>query len=494
MLNRMNDKMTTLIAGLMAIEELARRLFGKHHWDSINEIWEIEVDLLKFLAKVQKDLQKERHNYKKLRTRLRKQKESDERLSKDERANLREEIRFSMSRQQHLKLLHSYARQLGDALAWLVLLGDEKRIRSLGENAPIREMPLGYSLDAVVGVAKELLPHAGLPIIHDLTHCLRIGDITFSHPNHKEILTIEVKTRKLIKREGNQATLEIETYGVGDGMRFHTAFAAISSTETGEYRGKTFAGVPIGLTKQTKRQIERLHQAKQIEHVESIGVLGGENETKRLFVVAKEGSRHAHWGIVQELCNKAQKVGWACRVVDGAFLYLVTFAPNDAHSFDERIRLPEAHELTDCLKDSPFDLDPNNKRTWFNGTWKYLLEDPPLNVRPLFTYELQLDQILDILWRRLTITVFVDLPSVVHALKRAGMQTGKPPEGPPAPTSAVWKEWPSASGDHYYGGLSSFRPVLDRITLEFLSLDAAVDMAAALLEAMYKAASEGTSD
>jgi hypothetical protein len=73
-----------------------------------------------------------------------------------------------------------YSRCLGDALAWQVFLYDRKAVAALmrGTRPPIAKQTT--STKAVFAMAGYFLgQQVGVPIVHDITNWLRIGDITF---------------------------------------------------------------------------------------------------------------------------------------------------------------------------------------------------------------------------------------------------------------------------------------------------------------------------
>lgn len=87
------------------------------------------------------------------------------------------------------------ARRLGDAFAWLTFGLKKQLIVPLGANEPVPVPPdddalLGFKT-AVRGLAS---PELGFPVLHDITDCLRIGDITYVNPDGDPV-TLEVKTR-----------------------------------------------------------------------------------------------------------------------------------------------------------------------------------------------------------------------------------------------------------------------------------------------------------
>lgn len=106
----------------------------------------------------------------------------------------------------HLKMLRHvrwYSRRLGDAVAWNILLHNRQVLYALGKNDPV-PVPSTWS-DGHRGAfqfARSLTSREwGLPIVHDITSALRVGDVTFMkpdrHPTQSVFRTIELKTTRL---------------------------------------------------------------------------------------------------------------------------------------------------------------------------------------------------------------------------------------------------------------------------------------------------------
>jgi hypothetical protein len=100
---------------------------------------------------------------------------------------------------EYLRELRWYARCVGDSLAWQVFFFNRKAIAALmtGSRPPIAEIT--YSTQAVISMAGYLLGQKfGIPIIHDITNWLRIGDITFArlteNPDDRRFQTVELKS------------------------------------------------------------------------------------------------------------------------------------------------------------------------------------------------------------------------------------------------------------------------------------------------------------
>lgn len=98
-----------------------------------------------------------------------------------------------------LRRLLWYARCLGDALAWQVFVFERKPISALmrGERPPVQQET--HSAKSVFAMARHLLSEQfGVPIVHDITNWLRIGDITFlrfdDEPFSWRFQTVELKS------------------------------------------------------------------------------------------------------------------------------------------------------------------------------------------------------------------------------------------------------------------------------------------------------------
>ena len=120
-----------------------------------------------------------------------------------------------------LRRLLWYSRCLGDALAWQVLLFDRKAIAALmrGNRPPVQQET--HSAKAVFALAGHLLSQQfGIPIVHDITNWLRIGDITFMRPGEESrswrFQTVELKSsldQSRITDEGLvEATVTVNVY------------------------------------------------------------------------------------------------------------------------------------------------------------------------------------------------------------------------------------------------------------------------------------------
>jgi hypothetical protein len=84
-------------------------------------------------------------------------------------------------------------RCIGDALAWRVFGFDRKQIIALSQSDPVGPMANKRGLPAELETLEQARADGKFAILHDLTNCLRIGDVTvFDHDGMPS--TIEVKS------------------------------------------------------------------------------------------------------------------------------------------------------------------------------------------------------------------------------------------------------------------------------------------------------------
>ncbi len=174
------------------LERLAHRLIRKKFTDA-QGLWDFQLELLELQRQIQRAI-----------TATKKAARTD----KSKRGDLDE-----------LRVIRWLARRLGDAFAWVLLGLDRQVIHALGEGAgvPVTSEE-GHGDIGVKGIAIHLSSEGwGFPLIHDVTDCLRIGDITFIKPSEelsRELRTVEVKTRLLSETEPDEEREGMSRYEV----------------------------------------------------------------------------------------------------------------------------------------------------------------------------------------------------------------------------------------------------------------------------------------
>jgi hypothetical protein len=116
---------------------------------------------------------------------------------------------------ENLRAVRWHARRLGDAFGWIVLGVDKKTIVPLTENSKVPITKDDHGNRGLVSIAGHLAGEGwGFPLLHDVTDCLRIGDLTFVQivDRDRQSRTVEVKTRlqeRVVESGDTTETLEV---------------------------------------------------------------------------------------------------------------------------------------------------------------------------------------------------------------------------------------------------------------------------------------------
>lgn len=127
---------------------------------------------------------------------------------------------------ENMRRLRWFARRLGDAVAWNVLLLNRQVIHSLNGNS-LTPIPTSWS-DGHRGMfefaERSTSREWGIPIVHDITSVLRVGDVTFMLPSETgaagdaTFRTVELKTTRLSERmtDDGRTSIEVQVTVVGN--------------------------------------------------------------------------------------------------------------------------------------------------------------------------------------------------------------------------------------------------------------------------------------
>lgn len=417
---------------LSGIEELARRLF-QGEFEGPQGLWKIEIDLANYQIGLQKEIARERAARRETKAKIAEIAANREKGWKKQLQELEEKIRRADDRIDIYSHAHTISRQLGDALAWLLLKLDESTIIPLTENLPVPPISSGMGLDGMLAVAKIYADAgAGFPIIHDITNCLRVGDITFASP-HDEPITVEVKTH-VISREGNTVRFRIETYATVGAERWKTIEANVQRPYleiTDPLPDEKVIRKPMNQpNRRLARQLERMSRAIILQTAQSGGLIDVRGEDY-LIVRAKSDSRAHHWDLMRELTIKAKANGCASSVVDDAFVYVATYTdPPNIYPWSRGadISFEGIIRADDIGAKLPLCSETDDNYLWFESSWRHLLGEVPPPIRPFFLYPIPSELLIDIMWGRLSVMVFVNLGKLVEAVKSSGF-TARLPKG-----------------------------------------------------------------
>ncbi len=164
-------------------------------------------------------------------------------------------------------LVHAFrlSRCLGDALAWYLLGFNERAIVTLSLNDRSRSLPDEPAVLGMLSLAQGLASDGlGVPVLHDITNCLRIGDISLYRPG-REIVTVEVKTRA--SAEQGRTRLDVEGHSIMTPEGAGHFIRPMHESRRVEHLWRRVADVAAtgSPTSQTIRQLQRLAGAKVLQ-------------------------------------------------------------------------------------------------------------------------------------------------------------------------------------------------------------------------------------
>ena len=285
---------------------------------SAEDVWNLEVSLVKYQLALSEAMSEETRAAQELKD------ETDLILSsrvdgwKQRVGDLQTKVGDLRKRHEVYNYALGVSCRFGDALAWVLLRQDENVLHSLSDNVPHGTVPRGVGLDGMLYAAQLLSNEgAGFPIIHDMTSALRIGDLTFVHPEHGT-LTVEVKTH-IIGHDESAGTTQYHIETVGPyGPDTEQIWASI---DMGVNKTPLDLGVTSKLPKikrrpkntQFTRQLQRIGNARamqvavpnklfRIPHPEVFG------STDRILSITSSLNRDDyHWASLQKLIKETSE-------------------------------------------------------------------------------------------------------------------------------------------------------------------------------------------
>jgi hypothetical protein len=385
---------------------------------------------------------------------------------------------------QHLRDARWHARRLGDAFAWVCFGGDRRSLHALGGNTRVSVVPeRGYRDAAMMTIANQLARAGwGFPLLHDVTHCLRIGDITFikidAETGSRKFTTVEMKTRLVSQQPAgeNQTRYSYEVsvitgltneqvteLGLPDFDGTATALGGEQPQEPRERR----------LDRRLEKQLRRLGRAVDQTAApwnEIVDLQGGEGP----FLAAQFVSdAESHWNVLRRVIRNARKDGYASEVVESTFLYAAIYS--EAGIEDEDIK---NDRLTEDLHSDIFIHDGRRKRLLINsipvvetqGVQEFL---------PFFLYRIPRRAIFDIINLRLVLVVLLNPDRIDAALEAEGFQViDRTGSGDLTDESFILAAKLTGPGGHQYAfEFRGLRSHVDEMIYEFKSIQYIVDVA-----------------
>lgn len=376
---------------LRRISRISRRLLDAK-FESGNDIWKMETGLLE----LQRDIQKS--------------------VTEAKLRQKRDRSAYADVKSLQRALWH--ARRLGDAIAWVLLGLNKQLIVPLSRN---HRVPVSASEDhgsrGALIIAGYLPSQGwGFPILHDMTDCLRVGDITFVKPD-KSIQTVEVKTRLVDERPNSDGTTHLE-YQVTL-LAAREIPEALISTANNNQSDEVSPSSPMATGRprhRIERQIERLQHA-QIQQDAKDNILTDVPGRPPLMAIRVEHNHSRHDDTFRRIVRKARRNGYASETVGNAILYA---------AFYRRAGVEE-----ETIKDDRLASDLTSSGILFEDAEKErnrilisAIPDEnssgPATYLPYYLYSLPKTSIDDILFGRLIVVAITNMGRVVKNLEDSG--------------------------------------------------------------------------
>ncbi|MFF1696867.1 hypothetical protein ACFVXC_25185 [Streptomyces sp. NPDC058257] len=446
---------------LHRVECLARFLIGAEY--NAGTLWDFQIDLLKLQRDIQQSIGIEKERI---------------RRSKDKATKLKS-----------LQYARWSSRRLGDAFAWLSLGVDSKAIRPLGENDPV---PIGkedHGSRGLIGISSYLAGEGwGFPVIHDVTDCLRIGDVTFvrSEQGKRTLRTVEMKTRYLGKGEGeNSSHYDVSVTFLSSEDDPKIDF----STEINEESAETNLGEGPALfsasasreDRRISRQTKRMAKALSRQEAKD-GTVQTVDGQKTITTIV-DSAPTSHWKTLRRVIRNARRDGYASESVDKAFLYVAYYDSSEIEV--EAIQNPQF--LVDLTSSGLAKSKVDSRNSLEIASVPELESRGPQQYLPYFLYSIPKKAIFDLLHGRLIVIICTNVGHIADALENHGFDVRIPQgEGPPIRSMQISSRITHGGVDYYFETNALGRHVTECI-YEFKGIDYLLQIAQKMKESTIPA-------
>ena len=232
-----------------------------------------------------------------------------------------------------LRELRWYSRCLGDTMAWQVMVFDRKAIAALNSGVKPPVSQSNHSDAAVFTMAAHLLGNQyGVPIVHDITNWLRVGDLTFlrwaDDDSHEWFFrTVEVKsslTDSTINEDGSaKAALLVDLYS---NEPLELPEEKHQSHSPDKVRASDQNGTAERQRKEDRRirdQFERLD--KMVAHRDLKDHVVTRIDGMPNLIVRVDHNQVHHWADLRRAIRTARSKGYAFFDVDGFIGYALLY-------------------------------------------------------------------------------------------------------------------------------------------------------------------------
>jgi len=273
----------------------------------------------------------------------------------------------------------------------------------------------------VIGAAIALSNNGwGFPLLHDITDCLRIGDITLIKPGRK-IQTVEIKTRLLDKRPAPEGKTTFEYQVTVLFAPAEDLPAPIPEAERSKHElptdSKHRSPEP---SPRAARQVRRLHVART--HQESQPGTVTEVDSKPFFKMRVTPTNSGHFASLRRVVRRARLGGYASASAENTFFYAAFYRPEGIG-----IDTVQHPQLEQDLIDSGILFEKGQGR---NDLVIHSVPSPegrgPQLFLPYYLYSLPQTSIIDILHGRLIIVILINSGRIIAALEEEGYKVAIP--------------------------------------------------------------------
>lgn len=356
-----------------------------------------------------------------------------------------------------LRRVRKLARKLGDAAAWTVLLLDRKVIHSLRDNQAV-PIPSRFEIHhrAMFDFAHSMIsPEWGIPIIHDITDILRVGDVTYVRPTgHEDPLahytTMELKISPGVPAKDSDEDLlnfSIQVHAISrDPMVRPAHVTAMSSASVAVERQERQARHP---NPRVQRQLKRMRNAVEGQSAEfyKMSKVGD----AQVFTVRADDDPDPHWSLLRRAMRQARTQGNASFSLGGFVSYTVIY---NAAGLTETDFQPES------MVTSIEEIMPSAGRAGRNNLTVQLVSEPPDDdkrlphvVVPMFLWDVPRRAIEDIIRFRMVVTAAWNMGALAELIEAEGMEVRPRPDGedPRDFEVVVPLKWEDGAGEYHLG-------------------------------------------
>lgn len=249
---------------------------------------------------------------------------------------------------EHLRWVRWQSRRLGDAIAWCGLLFNRQVIHALATNDPV-PVPSSWT-DGHRGAfqfARSMTSSEwGVPIVHDVTNVLRVGDVTFMRPTGQGVeaifRTVELKTTRLSESVNDEGETVLNLNVTAIGNEPFPAFP--SGKPAAGQRTRSSTEQAPAHQRRPDRRIERQLARMDIATASKNAPLHKSTKIgdQHVFSFSIPEEEQPHWKELRRAIRQARRDGYAYFELGGFVGYSVVY--NSSGVTREHIQSTSLHE------------------------------------------------------------------------------------------------------------------------------------------------------